>query len=70
VSTLNVELEGRYIKPPKLRREGNLALSTIQLIEQRLYVVGNAQDSENCGADGPIRISKVRSADIRREGAE
>jgi hypothetical protein len=34
-----------YIKPPKLRGEGKLALSTFQLIE-RLYVLRNAQDSE------------------------
>jgi hypothetical protein len=30
---LGVELEGRYMKPPKLRGEGELTLSTIQLIE-------------------------------------
>jgi hypothetical protein len=59
-----VELEGRYIKPPKLRGEGKLALSTIQLID-RLYVRRNAQDS-----NGLIWSSKVRSADIMREGAE
>jgi hypothetical protein len=33
----NVELEGWYIKPPKLRGEGKLALSTIMLIERFSY---------------------------------
>jgi hypothetical protein len=32
VSRFGVELEGRDIKPPKLRREGKLALSIIELI--------------------------------------
>jgi hypothetical protein len=35
------ELEGLYIKPPKLRGEGKLALSTVQFIEC-LHVVRNA----------------------------
>jgi hypothetical protein len=65
----SVELEGRYIKPPKLRGKGKLALSNIQLIE-RLYVMNNARDSENYTTNGPICSKKVRSADIRGEGAE
>jgi hypothetical protein len=69
VSRLNVELEGRYIKPPKLRREGKVVLSTIQLIG-RLYVMRNAQDSENYSMDGPICSNKVRSAYVKGEGAE
>jgi hypothetical protein len=43
VSKFNVELVGRHVKPPKLRREGKLALSTIQFIE-RLYVMRNAKN--------------------------
>jgi hypothetical protein len=42
----DVELEGRYIKPPKLRMEGKIALFTIQLIEFS-YVMKNTQDSVN-----------------------
>jgi hypothetical protein len=64
-----VELEGRYIKPPKLRGQGKLALSTIQLIEC-LYVLRNAQDSVKFCTNGPICNSKARSADMRGEGAE
>jgi hypothetical protein len=65
----SVELEGRYIKPPKLRREGKLELSTIHLIE-RLYVMRNAQDSEKCSTNGHTCGRKVWSADVRGEGAE
>jgi hypothetical protein len=43
VSRFGVDLEGWYMKLPKLRGEGELALSTIQLIEC-LYVLRNAQD--------------------------
>jgi hypothetical protein len=64
-----VELEGRYIKAPKLRREGKLALSTIKLIEC-LYVLRNAKYSVSCCTNGLICSSKVRSADIMGEGAE
>jgi hypothetical protein len=68
VSRLGVDLEGWYMKLPKLRGEGELALSTIQLIEC-LYVLRNAQDLENCNTNGPICSGKVRSADIKG-GAE
>jgi hypothetical protein len=69
VSKFDVELKGRYINPPKLRGEGKLALSTIQLIEC-LYVLRNAQDSVNYSTNGPICNSKVRLADMWGEGAE
>jgi hypothetical protein len=65
----NIELEGRYIKPPKLRGDRKLALSTIYFIK-RLYVMRNAQDSENCCTNGAIWSSKVMSAYIRGEDAE
>jgi hypothetical protein len=64
VSMISVELERRKIKPSKLRGEGKLALSTIQLIG-RLYVMINAQDSGNYSTNAPICKNKVRSADIR-----
>jgi hypothetical protein len=69
VSTFSVELKGRHIKPPKLRGQGKFALSTIHLIEC-LYVLRNAQESEDCSTNGTICSSKVRSADIRGEGEE
>jgi hypothetical protein len=61
---LIVELGGQFIKPPKLRGEEKLALSTIHLIA-RLYVMRNTRDSENMSTNGYICSSKVRSADIR-----
>jgi hypothetical protein len=69
VSRFCVELEGRYIKPLKLRREGKLELSTIHLIEY-LYVLRNAQDAVNSCTNGLVYNSKVRSANILGEGAE
>jgi hypothetical protein len=60
---------GTVHQAPKLRKEGKLALSTIQLIEC-LYVLRNARDSVNWCTNGPICSSKVRSADIWGEGAE
>jgi hypothetical protein len=62
-----VELEGRYIKPPKLtRREGKLALSTIQFIDC-LYVLRNAHDAVIGCTIGPICISKERKILARSE---
>jgi hypothetical protein len=64
-----IELEGQYVKPPKLCGRGKLALTAVQMIE-RLYVMENAQDSKSLCAKGSICNSKIRSADIIGEGAE
>jgi hypothetical protein len=67
VSKFNIELEGRYNKPLKIRWQGKIALSTIQLIE-RLHVLRNAHDQENCSTNGLVCSSEIRSANIRGLG--
>jgi hypothetical protein len=61
--------QGIEHKDSKIRRQEMLALRAIKSIEG-LYILRNAQDSENCSTNGPICSSKVLSADISSEGAE